>query len=100
MLVAKNIDLDTRLLRTFVAVAESDSFAQAAETVHRSQAAVSQQMHRLEAMLNCDLFVKSGRSKQLTDQVVTLLEYARRILKLNDQAYSALSGEIGRASCR
>jgi len=92
MLGPKKIDLDTRLLRTFVAIAESESFAQAAETVHRSQAAVSQQMHRLEAMLNCDLFVKSGRSKQLTDQGVTLLEYARRILKLNDQAYSALAG--------
>src|SRR5699024_11245463 len=90
MLGPKKIDLDTRLLRTFVAVAESDSFAQAAETVHRSQAAVSQQMHRLEAMLNCDLFVKSGRSKQLTVKGVKLLECVRCFLKLYYQDNSVL----------
>ncbi|WP_238534154.1 LysR family transcriptional regulator [Advenella kashmirensis] len=64
----KVTNLDLTLLRTFVAVAEGDSFARAAQSVFKSQAAISQQMQRLELQLGCDLFIKSGRSKRLTDQ--------------------------------
>ena len=39
---------DLVLLRTFVAVAETQSFTRAAELVQRSQPTVSQQIQRLE----------------------------------------------------
>ena len=54
-------DLDIGLLRTFLAVADRENFAGAADQVFRTQAAVSQQMQRLERMLDCKLLVRVGR---------------------------------------
>lgn len=85
-------DLNLELLRTFVAVAESATFAAAAESVHRTQSAVTQQMQRLETQLDKPLFVKVGRSKRLTEEGVKLLSFARRLLVLNDEALSSLVG--------
>lgn len=87
-------DLDVTLLRTFAAAAERENFGQAAEKVFRTQAAVSQQMQRLEAVVGCELFTRVGRNKRLTDQGVRLLEYARRILSLNDEAYRAMTQAV------
>lgn len=87
-------DLDMSLLRTFAAAAERENFAHAAEKVFRTQAAVSQQMQRLEAVVGCELFTRVGRNKRLTDQGVRLLDYARRILSLNDEAYRAMTQEV------
>src|SRR5919106_3614415 len=84
----RNLDLD--LLRTFVAIAEQESFAKAAERVSRTQSAVTQQMQRLEEQAQVKLFRRAGRSKALTDEGVALLDYARRILALHDEAVRAL----------
>ncbi len=86
-------NLDTSLLRTFAAVAEREHFGAAAGSVFRTQAAVSQQMQRLEAVLGCALFVRVGRNKRLTEQGRRLLSYARRILSLNDEACLAVATE-------
>ena len=83
--------LDLELLRTFVAIAERESFGLAAEQVHRTQSAVTQQMARLEGQLGVALFHKVGRSKRLTEHGVRLLEYARRLLALNEEALESLS---------
>ena len=83
--------LDLELLRTFVAIAERESFCLAAEQVHRTQSAVTQQMNRLEGQLGVALFHKVGRSKRLTEPGVRLLEYARRLLALNDEALESLA---------
>ena len=42
------IHLDSDLLRTFVAVAETGNFTRAADQVRRTQSAVSMQIKRLE----------------------------------------------------
>jgi DNA-binding transcriptional LysR family regulator len=86
------INFDLELLRTFVAIVERESFAAAAESVHRTQSAVTQQMHRLEAQLDKTLFRKQGREKRLTEDGLKLLEYSRRMLALNDEACSAIAG--------
>lgn len=93
-------NLDTALLRTFVAVAEREHFGAAADSVFRTQAAVSQQMQRLEQMIGCTLFVRVGRNKRLTEQGRRLLSYARRILNLNDEAYLAMTAEQSDAVVR
>jgi DNA-binding transcriptional LysR family regulator len=85
-------NLDLELLRTFVAAVERESFAAAAESVHRTQSAVTQQMQRLEAQFGKPLFRKLGRTKRLTEEGLKLLEYARRLLALNDEACAALAG--------
>ena len=56
-----NLDLD--LLRTFVAVADLNTFAAAAAAVCRTQSAVSQQMQRLEQLMGKELFARHGRNK-------------------------------------
>ncbi|AJZ56822.1 bacterial regulatory helix-turn-helix, lysR family protein [Paraburkholderia fungorum] len=86
------VNLDMELLRTFVAIVERESFAAAAESVHRTQSAVTQQMQRLETQTGRTLFRKHGREKRLTDDGLKLLEYARRMLTLNDEACSAIAG--------
>lgn len=83
--------LDLELLRTFVAITDRESFALAAEEVHRTQSAVTQQMARLEEQLGVVLFRKVGRSKRLTDHGVRLLDYARRLLALNEEALASLA---------
>ena len=83
-----NLDLD--LLRTFVAVADLNTFAAAAAAVCRTQSAVSQQMQRLEQLVEKELFARHGRNKLLTEHGIQLLGYARKILRFNDEACSSL----------
>lgn len=83
-----NLDLD--LLRTFVAVADLNTFAAAAAAVCRTQSAVSQQMQRLEQLVDKELFARHGRNKLLTEHGIQLLGYARKILRFNDEACMSL----------
>ena len=53
--------IDTLLLKSFIAIAETGSFSQAADTVGRTQSAVSLQVKKLEEGLNCSLFDRSSR---------------------------------------
>lgn len=81
--------LDVDQLRTFVAIAETGSFTRAAEIVHKTQSAVSMQMKRLEERIARPLFSRDGRASKLTEDGERLLDYARRIVKLNVEAVSA-----------
>lgn len=83
---------ETDLLRTFVAVAESGGFTNAAKHLNSTQSTVSAQIHRLEDSAGRPLFVRSTRSVQLTSAGEMLLGYARTILRLNEDARLRLSG--------
>ena len=78
--------LDTGVLRSFVAIAESGSFSRAARQVFRTPAALSMQIKQLEETLGRALFVREPRQVRLTPEGETLLSYARRMLKLNEEA--------------
>lgn len=93
-------NLDIGQLRTFVAVAERESFTSAAEKVFRTQAAVSQQMHKLEEAVGCALFERVGRHKRLTTEGIRLLEYARRMVTLNDEAYRVITTQQSHQSVK
>lgn len=54
-------------LRGFEAAARLGSFHKAAEELHLTQSAISQQIRSLEAYLEQPLFFRSGRSVSLTD---------------------------------
>jgi len=84
----RNLDID--LLRTLVAIADTGSFAAAADQVGRTQSAVSMQMKRLEEQIERPLFARDGRASALTSAGEDLLIYARRILRLQDAAVSSL----------
>src|SRR6266568_4547003 len=83
--------LDVDQLRTFIAIVETGSFTRAAETVHKTQSAVSMQMKRLEERLARAIFTRDGRASKLTDDGERLLDFARRIVKLNVEAVAAFS---------
>jgi DNA-binding transcriptional LysR family regulator len=76
------VDLD--LLRAFQAVVETGSFAAAAEQLGCTQPAVSLQVKRLEAMFGQTL-VARARPARATEPGQTVLGYARRMLRLNDE---------------
>jgi DNA-binding transcriptional LysR family regulator len=83
------IDIDQ--LRTFIAISETGSFTRAADVVHKTQSAVSMQMKRLEERLGRPIFARDGRASKLTEDGERLLDYARRIVKLNIEALAAFS---------
>jgi len=82
--------LDSVELKSFIAIAETGSFSQAAERVFKSQSALSLQIKRLEAELGCSLFNREPRKVSLTPEGELFLGYARRIMKLQWEAYSRL----------
>lgn len=85
--MAGTLDLDQ--LRTFVEIAETGSFTRAATRVHKTQSAVSMQMRRLEDRLGRKLFVRDGRMSKLSGDGERLLDYARRLVKLNQETLTA-----------
>lgn len=90
MVLPVNLDMD--VLRTFVTGVGFGSFAKAADRLGRSPSAVSLQLRKLEEQAGQTLFQKQGRGLALTEAGDVMLGYARRILELNDEARSAMSG--------
>jgi TolB-like protein/DNA-binding transcriptional LysR family regulator len=89
--VGKTPSLDIDLLRSFVLIAEGESFTRAAARVGRTQAAISWQVQRLEALVGHQLFVRSrGGGVRLTAQGFYLLDRARELLALNDDIVGSL----------
>ncbi|PWH05050.1 LysR family transcriptional regulator [Brachybacterium endophyticum] len=74
------MDLETRELRYFVALAEELHFGRAAERLGVSQPPLSRAIRLLESRLGVPLFVRTSRSVRLTDAGETLLVEGRRAL--------------------
>lgn len=83
-------DLDLALLRTFVTIADAESFTRAAARLDLTQPAVSLQMRKLEGLLDRQLFDRRHGGVALTVQGSDLLPQARRLLALNDQILASL----------
>ncbi|SPH16869.1 HTH-type transcriptional regulator YofA [Defluviimonas aquaemixtae] len=82
--------LDSDLLRSFLAVADGGSVTAAAGRLGRTQSAVSMQIARLEDSLGQRLFDRLPRGVAPTERGAQLLPYARRVIRLMDEAASAL----------
>jgi len=87
-------NLDTALLRTFVTVADKASMTAAANALHLTQGAVSQQVKRLEETLGCGLFERDRRGLRLTRSGERLFDKARRLLSLNDEIWAEMAGSV------
>jgi DNA-binding transcriptional LysR family regulator len=83
-------NLDSDLLRTFLAVAETRNFTKAGELVGRTQSAVSVQMRRLEEGLGGSLFDRTARGVVITKQGRQLLTRARKIIALLDETAASI----------
>jgi DNA-binding transcriptional LysR family regulator len=89
---AMNFDIDC--LRSFMVVAETMSVSHAADTVGRSQSTVSQQIAKLEGQVGKPLLRRrKGKVIELTFEGGKLLQFARKILQLNDEAYASMSDD-------
>ena len=82
--------MDINQLEVLVAVAREKSFSRAAETLHRTQPAVSQAIRRLEAELGEALFDRSSKDGTLTAAGRVVFDVAQQILNLRHGAHSAL----------
>lgn len=92
------MNIDTITLHCFIAVAETGSFTRAAERVGRTQSAISQQISKLEHLLDKPLLVR-GKSFALTPEGEVFLSYARQIFALHREALDRfkepeLEGEV------
>ena len=83
--------LDVDLLKTFAVLAETGNFTRTAEKVGRTQSAVSMQVKRLEELVGKPLIARVGRSNSLTSDGQMMLDYARRMILLNDEAMTAFT---------
>ena len=92
------INVPTDLLRTLLAVIDLRSFTRAAQSLGVTQPAVSAQIKRLQMLLGADLFDKSAPGVTLTAKGEVIVNYARRMLALNDQMLDATArgGSVAR----
>ncbi len=83
--------LDLDLLHTLVVLAEEASFTRTATRVGRTQSAVTLQIQKLEDAVQQPLVIRAkGGPVELTPQGRALLETARAMLALNDQAFQVV----------
>jgi DNA-binding transcriptional LysR family regulator len=91
--------MELRHLRYFVAVAEQESFSRAAQTLHVSQSAISEQIADLEREVGIQLLDRGARKTLLTQSGMVFLQHARRVLEEANnalvQTQRAERGEVG-----
>lgn len=87
--------LNLERLRTLDALARHGSVSAAAEALHVTTSAVSQQLGKLEREVGQQLLAKNGRGVRLTDAGRLLSEHAARILSQVELAQSDLEAHRG-----
>jgi len=87
--MVRNIDIG--LLRSFIAVVETGTVTEAAGTLSLTQAAVSQQIKRLEELIGKPMFVRAQRKLALSPDGERLLPFAQRLVALNDETWRAMA---------
>ncbi|MEO5760039.1 MAG: LysR family transcriptional regulator, partial [Mesorhizobium sp.] len=91
-------DIDAKLLRAFVTVADVGTVSRAADRLARTQAAVSMQLQRLESEVGAQLLRRSPRGVSLTEAGEILRAFARKAIALGEDARREIEGRrlVGR----
>ncbi|MFA8442028.1 LysR family transcriptional regulator [Yoonia sp.] len=84
-----------RQLRTLVAIADTKTFSAAANVIHVTHAAISQQMQALEAQLDIELFDRSTRTPELTPAAHLIVAKARTLVDAYDNLVPSALGDGG-----
>lgn len=87
--------LDLERLRALHSVATYGSVSAAADVLHVTTSAVSQQLAKLERETGQKLLERNGRGVRLTDAAELLVAHAERILSLVEQAQADLEAHRG-----
>ncbi len=85
-----------RYLKTFIAAAQLGSFSTAGARLGLTQSAVSMQIKRLEEELNCELFIRVGKSVAISDHGKQLLRTSEEIVRL----FESMKGQTEVAATR
>jgi DNA-binding transcriptional LysR family regulator len=85
--------IDNDLLHVFLTVALCGGFTSAAQALHRTQAAVSLQVKRLEEIVQARLLRRSSRGIELTPKGEILYVYAQKMLAINEEAMLRLHSQ-------
>ncbi|MFZ3470688.1 LysR family transcriptional regulator [Streptomyces sp. 4.24] len=86
-------DVEPRLLRSFLAVAEELHFTRAAARLHFAQQALSRDVRRLEGILGAALFARTTRAVELTSDGERLVPLARSVLRAHEELAAAFAGD-------
>ena len=79
----KNIPIE--LLRALVTIVDTGSYTKAADALDLTQSAISSQIARLGRLLGGGIFAKGQGNMTPTKRGVLVLQYARRMLAMNDE---------------
>ncbi len=85
--------MDTENLRTYIALCDIMNFSRTAEELFISQSTVSNRVRELEEEAGVKLLVRDRHTVSLTEEGRTFLEYAKRIVDMEDACKSAVSGK-------
>ncbi|MBI2955219.1 MAG: LysR family transcriptional regulator [Chloroflexi bacterium] len=85
------MDVSTTQLKIFSTVAEHCNFTRAAGELYMTQPAVSAAISKLEQSFGVKLFDQLGKRTYLTEAGEALLDYARKMLALTEEAEGVLS---------
>ncbi|MFJ9088642.1 LysR family transcriptional regulator [Streptomyces sp. NPDC102384] len=85
-------NVEPRLLRAFLAVADELHFTRAATRLYVAQQALSRDIRRLERELGVDLFGRTTRQVTLTADGARLLPHARSVIAAQDELLTAFTG--------
>jgi DNA-binding transcriptional LysR family regulator len=97
--VPKDQWIEIRHLRYFITVAEELHFARAAERLQMEQSPLSRAIQEIERILGVRLFERNTRSTRITRAGTALLDYAKRMVALAEQAStSARSAALGHSN--
>ncbi|WP_059405340.1 LysR substrate-binding domain-containing protein [Pseudomonas sp. RIT-PI-q] len=90
--IALTASLDISLLRSFLTVVDSNSFASAAELLALTASAVSGHIKRLEDDVGVKLLTRTTRRLSMTSEGDMLYTYARNILSMEKEIRAKLRG--------
>ena len=83
--------MDTQTLKTFLTLANVKNFTQTARLMYIAQSTVTNRIAELEKEVGKPLFIRSKKNISLTREGLLFLDYARRILDLEDLAVQELN---------
>jgi len=83
---------DLAQLRTFLALAQTGSFSEAARRLCRTQSAVSHAIRKLEETSGVELVARTGRRFALTDEGRRLQQACEDAFAAFDEAFEDLNG--------
>ncbi|WP_197339808.1 LysR substrate-binding domain-containing protein [Ralstonia solanacearum] len=84
--------MDSESLRIFCSVASELSITHAAARLGRAPSNVTTRIQQLEADIGTDLFVRTGKRMALSTAGERFLDYAKRLLALEDEARHVVAG--------